>query len=82
MLSFLARNDPSNVMAIATGLVALLGTGSTEAEIPVTQMLITFIEEHGHVQAIAEVRVATDSLPVFSVTFACTCCLLSLLMPC
>ena len=35
-LTCLAQNDPSNQLAIATGLVALLGSGSAEAQEQVT----------------------------------------------
>ena len=43
-LSCLAHNDPSNQLAIATGLVALLGSGTAEAQEQVTQMLIKFAQ--------------------------------------
>ena len=44
-LSCLAHNDPSNQLAIATGLVALLGQGTAEGQEHVTQMLIKFAQQ-------------------------------------
>ena len=52
-LSELAHNDVSNQLAIATGLVALLGSGSAEGQVHVTQMLIKFAEEPDNRSAIA-----------------------------
>ena len=53
-LTCLAHNDPSNQLAIATGLVALLGAGTAEAQEQVTQMLIKFAQHPDNRTAIAE----------------------------
>ena len=43
-LTCLAHNNPSNQLAIASGLVGLLGSGTAEAQEQVTQMLIKFAQ--------------------------------------
>jgi vacuolar protein 8 len=53
-LTCLANNDTSNQLAIATGLVALLGSGSAEGQVHVTQMLIKFAETADNRAAIAK----------------------------
>ena len=54
-LSCLAQGDPSNQLAIATGLVTLLGAGSAEGQVHVTQMLLKFAAENeDNRRAIAE----------------------------
>ena len=44
-LQILALNNPSNQLAIATGLVALLGAGSAEAQEHVTHLLLTLASD-------------------------------------
>ena len=44
-LQMLALNNPSNQLAIATGLVALLGQGSAEAQEHVTDLLLTLASD-------------------------------------
>ena len=53
-LTCLAHNNPSNQLAIATGLVGLLGSGTAEAQEQVTQMLIKFAQHPDNRTAIAE----------------------------
>ena len=53
-LSTLAMNSPSNQLAIATGLVALLGTGSAESQEHVTQLLVTLAHDPDNRVAISK----------------------------
>ena len=53
-LSTLALNSPSNQLAIATGLVALLGTGSAEAQEHVTHLLLNLAHDADNRVAIAK----------------------------
>ena len=53
-LSTLALNEPSNQLAIATGLVALLGSGSAEAQEHVTSLLLSLATDADNRVAIAK----------------------------
>ena len=53
-LSMLALNSPANQLAIATGLVVLLGVGSAEAQEHVTQLLLTLSHDTDNRLAIAK----------------------------
>ena len=53
-LSTLALNNPSNQLAIATGLVALLGSGSAEAQEHVTLLLLTLASDADNRVAVAK----------------------------
>ena len=53
-LSNLSLNSPSTQLAIATGLVALLGTGTAEAQEHVTQLLLTLTTDVDNLAAIAK----------------------------
>lgn len=53
-LSTLALNNPSNQLAIATGLVALLGSGSAEAQEHVTSLLLSLASDADNRVAIAK----------------------------
>ena len=53
-LSTLALNNPSNQLAIATGLVALLGSGSAEAQEHVTLLMLTLASDADNRVAIAK----------------------------
>ena len=44
-LSCLSSYDPASQLAIATGLVALLGAGASEAQEHVTEMLMTLASD-------------------------------------
>ena len=52
-LKCLAANDPNTMVAIASGLVVLLGSGTAEAQEHVTQMLIHFSHDEVCVRACA-----------------------------
>ena len=53
-LSTLAFNTPSNQLAIATGLVALLGTGNAEAQEHVTMLMLSLMVDPDNRLAIAK----------------------------
>ena len=53
-LSMLAMNSPANQLAIASGLVALLGTGTAEAQEQVTKLLLTLSNDADNRVAIAK----------------------------
>ena len=53
-LSTLAFNNPSNQLAIATGLVALLGTGNAEAQEHVTMLMLSLMVDPDNRLAIAK----------------------------
>ena len=53
-LQMLALNNPSNQLAIATGLVALLGGGSSESQEHVTHLLLTLASDSTNRVAISK----------------------------
>ena len=53
-LSTLAHNNSHNQLAIAIGLVALLGSGSADAQVHVTQLLLTLASDAENRAAIAK----------------------------
>lgn len=53
-LSTLSFNSPSTQLAIATGLVALVGTGTAEAQEHVTKLLLTLAHDPDNCGAIAK----------------------------
>ena len=53
-LLWISLNSPSTQFAIATGLVALLGTGSGESQENVTQLLVTLAQDVENVSAISK----------------------------
>lgn len=54
VLSTLSLNSPTNQLAIATGLVALVGTGSADSQEQVTQVLLTLAADADNRIAIAK----------------------------
>lgn len=53
-LSTLSLNSPSTQLAIATGLVALIGTGSTETQEQTTKLLVTLAQDKDNAVAISK----------------------------